>query len=885
MHVADRDFRIDTYPSKNSARPTPYTLPLADFYMLLEHEQVDCVLEDGSSGCRGKKCPQKDGLAWTAGFIDNVCSCGSSRVPGKGEKKGICPECKARIRFKENVVGLDFAVFDIDHISEQQRDEMLTHLDGVELYLHTTHNHLPPEDQNFRLIFPLARTITSDEWKQIRFAIMRKFQLPNDEKHGVDNSAKDPARLAFFPRSLRGRPFINVRQEGALLDPHGLLVENSQHSRQELLAPRERTPQRDPSSIDLNELRGFLRRYDPSDDAGEEKKALIQHVLNEESFATRGARGFTTLRVGSIIGKLLPLGIPFEAAFEIMRPAYSKIELFDDDNPDENSLDAWQNQAQRGYEQSQEEKENEAIERDDMSGKLIALARRKREAANPEITRARKRESLSLYVPPAPLVPLPESPVGPPPVHFPVPPEVPSDRDDDGDWRIEKLIMAPPDKQGRPHPKNTSANLCVVLENHRAWKGVLRYNELRNEPEAHGGPILESKREPKRLITAIRNWFAHQEELEMPRYEIVEAVEFVSLAHKYDPIREYLTALVWDGVPRIREWLIRYCKARLIDATGLDTSAYVRMVGEKWLMAGAARGLYPGCKADNVLVFEGNQYAGKSKTLDILGGEWFLDTRMNIGDKSALELTTQNWIIELAELASMKRSETETQKSFFSSRKDSLRLAYAHRAEKFPRRCIFAGTTNETEYLLDLTGNRRFWCVWCDEFDVVGIRQDRDQLWAEATAIVRAGESCPNCTSIEERCELHRWWLDKNQTALAETVATTRLKSEFADTIRAWWFLKDRPRPARLNTVTILKEALDLPIDKLESQRMSIGRAMKALGFQKNQIRAPGGREWVYEATPPLLNAPQWTLNPTKAQSKQFVENFTKSLKPPEAAI
>lgn len=425
------------------------------------------------------------------------------------------------------------------------------------------------------------------------------------------------------------------------------------------------------------------------------------------------------------------------------------------------------------------------------------------------------------------------------------------DDDDDGDWRLEKLITVT-DKNGITRPKNTAANITVVLESHRAWKNVLRYNELTNEPEAVGGPLVKAKQAPERLITAICDWFVHEEELDIQRSEVIHRIELVARGQGYDPIRSYLTNLAWDGIPRIGDWLIRYCKAKTIDDSGKDVGAYVRMVGEKWLMAGAARGLYPGCKADNVLVFEGMQYVGKSRTLDILGGDWFVDTALNLTDKSTLELASKSWIIELSELAAMKKSETESQKSFFSKRADSFRLSYAMRVGKYPRRCIFAGTTNESKYLLDLTGNRRFWCVWCDDFNTAAIKRDRDQMWAEAVFKVRSGETCPNCFSVEDRCSEHRWWLDKEQTSITEQVAASRLRVEFEDEIRAWWFSQSTA-PRYLTMSNVVVDILGLTVDRKEQQQASIGRAMKTIGFEKLRISVPGGRAWAYVPTEGLL--------------------------------
>lgn len=868
MIGADRQFRIDTYNSKKDSRPKSLSsLALEEFYALFQHEEVDCVLEDGKTpGCLGgQKCLSKDGLAWTPGFIDDACRCGSTKLPDKKkrERSGHCPECGKKIRFAANVTGLDAAVFDLDHLSEQQVNELCPPLDGLELYLHTSHNHLPPDNQNFRLILPLARTITPDEWKQLRPAIIRKFKLPDtDAKHGVDRTTKDPARLAFFPRAFRGRAFVNVRQEGELLNPDSLLIENVRHSREVSAAPKVPGQQPESGSYDIAELRSRFRGYDPDEDFDGSKKEIVRRIVSGEALAEAGARGSTTLRAGTIVGWRMPIGLPVEVALEILRPSISKIELLENDDPDENSIEAWMNQATRGYEKGQSEQEARAIDAGGTSGMILAVIKRKREEAALQATPLPRAfggftSSASVYAPPAASTGQIPAPVPSISTHFPVPPAGVEDRDDEGEWRRNGKLITLVDKQGLLHSKNTFSNVVTVLENHRAWKGALKYNELTNEPEAHGGPLPEIKRDPDRLIIATRIWMMQKEELDFPRGEIADAVEFVAREESYDPPREYLLGLKHDGERRSNTWLIDYCGARLEDDSGLDVTEYVKMVGEKWLMAAAARALYPGCQADNVLVLEGPQFAGKSSALKILGGEWFAVATSSLGDLTSQEVTAKSWIIEMAELSTMKKGETEKQKAFFSNRVDDFRFSYARRAGKYKRRCVFGGSTNEKQYLLDPTGNRRFWCVWCVEFDLPKLRRDRDQLWAEVVAKVRAGETCPNCSSIEERCPEHRWWLDKKQTAFAEVVSKTRLKSEFSDEIRAWWFSREN-KPQYLMMKTILVDILGLTIDKKELYMQAIGRAMVSLGFERKHVPVPGGQAWAYVPAPlgPLVFAP-----------------------------
>jgi len=213
------------------------------------------------------------------------------------------------------------------------------------------------------------------------------------------------------------------------------------------------------------------------------------------------------------------------------------------------------------------------------------------------------------------------------------------------------------------------------------------------------------------------------------------AVSRAAAMKRIHPIRDYLRGLVWDRVPRIETWLIDFC--------GAKDNLYVRDISRIMLLQPVARILRPGIKADHVIVLEGAQGVGKSTLVEILGGEFYGDFHIDPRQRDTIDAMQGKWIIEMSEMAVIKKSDVESLKSFITTRKDRARLAYGRRSEDFPRQCIFIGTINRDatgEYLNDNTGNRRFMPIEIKRVDFKAIQMIRDQLFAEATNRFLSGE-------------------------------------------------------------------------------------------------------------------------------------------------
>lgn len=230
---------------------------------------------------------------------------------------------------------------------------------------------------------------------------------------------------------------------------------------------------------------------------------------------------------------------------------------------------------------------------------------------------------------------------------------------------------------------------------------------------------------------------------------IEDALAETLLKSEFHPVRRYLSQLSWDGVKRVDKLLIDYM--------GAEDTELTRAMTRKTLAGAVARIFKPGCKFDYVLMLVGPQGIGKSSFIALLGGEWFTDSLEDVRGKDAYEQIQGSWIIELGELAALRKADVEAVKRFVSTQSDKFRQAYARRSKEFPRQCIFIATTNADDPLKDNTGNRRFWPVKVGVNPInLSNRKDfpRDQIWAEAVEIFEQGELLMLPPHLEEQAKI-----------------------------------------------------------------------------------------------------------------------------------
>lgn len=402
------------------------------------------------------------------------------------------------------------------------------------------------------------------------------------------------------------------------------------------------------------------------------------------------------------------------------------------------------------------------------------------------------------------------------------------------DWRVDLDI----DKNGSCILN--ARNLQRIFHNDENLAGKFGYNSFRYAVTADGPLPWNTRSHCPRDWTdaddaSLRNYFDLQ-------YGIVGAGRindmFVQTAQERptDDVRDYLEGLVWDGVPRIDTLLIKYLKA--------DDTPYTRAVTRKTLVAAVARTFDPGCKFDSVLTLIGAQGIAKSMFVDILGGQWYNDSIQSFNGKDAQELLRGSWLIEIPEVDRFStKYDSAVIKQFFTRRDDIFRESYGHRSASHPRRCIFIATTNAAEFLVDATGNRRWWIVLCRATaqdrgeDMAGLRRDRDQVWAEAVELWRTEEPLtlppelmPEALRVQEQAQAEDAWLGMVREFLDKDVPDG-WAGYTLDQRLAWWsdgFGQNSTPKALRQTICVPEiwcELLGRPrsdLDQFKSRRIAV---------------------------------------------------------------
>lgn len=602
-------------------------------------------------------------------------------------------------RNNASVVNRCMVCLDADYADEGLLDDLdLTFINAYALY--STHSHTP-EKMRLRLIIPLSRTVTPDEYAAISRRIADELTLTR-----FDPTTFEPARLMYWPSTPEDGEFVFRYSDATFLDPDAVLATYPDWTDASLWPTtrplEERTRAKIGKQEDPLEKKGvigaFCRAHSITD--------VLEHILSDRYTPTEQEDRYTFIG-GSTTGGLVVYDDKYAYSHHATDPAGGKLcnafdlvrlHLFTPGGtaPDGSQVGDEANSisAMRAYAAADE------ATRIQMTEERLQQADEDFSEELPERSQSNTAETAA-------------------------------------DWQ-SKLTY---DKMG--NIKNTLTNLLLIMQNDPQLKGVV-FNQLSDGMEIRDDIAPVPWKHPskfwrdaddKQIISYIETRYGA---FSNRNYDV--AIGKVTDDRSYHPIRDYLSSLPeWDRTPRI--------ETLLIDYLGAPDNRYVRAVTRKTLCAAVKRVLQPGIKFDTMLVLNGPQGVGKSTLIAKLGGEWFNDSLSlnDTKDKTAAEKLQGFWIMEIGELAGLRKAEVETLRSFLSRQNDIYRASFGKRATPHLRQCVFFGTTNEESgYLRDTTGNRRFWPVktpgsgYKHSWQLT--REEIDQIWAEALYYVNSGE-------------------------------------------------------------------------------------------------------------------------------------------------
>ncbi|MDL2317939.1 virulence-associated E family protein [Eubacteriales bacterium OttesenSCG-928-A19] len=634
-------------------------------------------------------------------------------------------------RNNASVVNRCMLCLDIDYADEALYDDLdMTFINAYALY--STHSHTP-EKMRLRLIIPLSRTVTPDEYAAIARRVADDLTLSR-----FDPTTFEPSRLMYWPSTPEDGEYVFRYTDQPFLDPDAILSTYADW-RDASLWPTTRP-------VEDTMKRTVAKQDDPLEKAGIIGAFCRAHAITDvlettlKDFYT--ATGFDdryTFVGGTTSGGLVIYDDKFAYSHHATDPASGKLcNSFDlvrlhlftpgKDNADGAYIkdDTASVKAMQEYAAS-----------DDATKRLLAQERR--EQAESEFTDLTESDDTKASM----------------------------------DWQDGLEI----DKQGKV--KDTLGNIALILRSDPKLRGI-SYNLHRSGIDIRLNAKSATKLPWKQIkpgwnetdLGSILLYLDRVYGLYSPS-KLKSILLAVAAERSYHPIRDYFDALPpWDGVPRVDEMFIQYL--------GAPDTAYTRAVARKMMVAAVARIYEPSIKFDSVVVLNGPQGMGKSSFFSHLGGKWFSDS-LTIGDmkdKAAPEKLQGYWILELGELAGLKKMDVETVKAFITRQDDKFRHSYGYSVEDHPRQCIIVGSTNSGDgFLRDITGNRRFWPVTCTTdspqkpWEVEGCVS---LLWAEALVHYQEGEKLFLTPEVEQMASAE-------QTAALESDVREGMIAEYLD--------------------------------------------------------------------------------------------------------
>jgi len=588
---------------------------------------------------------------------------------------------------------------DADYADENLWDLVEMFFGDHAICCYSTHKHTPDKPR-LRLVIPLNRPVTPDEYQAISRKVAAEFGIDY-----FDDTTYQPHRLMYWPSTSADAEFFFRWQDGTWLNADSVLESYDDwqdqstwpvSSRQSEIVERAIKKQEDPLTK-KGLIGAFCRAYTIPE--------VIAEYLPDVYEMCAGKDDRYTFKAGSSSGGAVVYEGKFLYSFHSTDPCSNqlvnafdlvRIHRFGDMDEGKTTQDitkmpSWESMMR--------------LVGDDEKVRVLQMKERMKEAR----------------------------------AEF-------DDLGDDEEGDIEAQDFAWT-KKLKVSPKTgqvlaTRANIRAILVNDPRTKGTLAWDDFSKRIAIVKRPAWRSEigkdvywndGDDAELRYMMETYYGIES-----KQKIEDETLNVANRNAFHRVREYLQGIKWDGEKRM--------DTLFIDYLGAADTAYTRMAARKMLIAAVARVMQPGIKFDNMVVLQGRQGIGKSYLLKKLGRQWFSDSLTTVSGKEAYEQLRGCWIIEMAELAALKKSELEATKQFISKQVDTYRVAYGKRLSEFPRQCVFVGTTNEPTFLKDRTGNRRFWPVrvaineptkslFSDDCDT-----DIDQIWGEALDAWNSGE-------------------------------------------------------------------------------------------------------------------------------------------------
>jgi putative DNA primase/helicase len=409
---------------------------------------------------------------------------------------------------------------------------------------------------------------------------------------------------------------------------------------------------------------------------------------------------------------------------------------------------------------------------------------------------------------------------------------------DNRGWQMDFL-------KSRGEPKGCAQNAFLIFENDEHWQGVFAENVftgtidiLRETPI----PEIEVGELSDQHVSMIHVWIEKTYGFIVQDAAMKKALITISAKNRFHPVKDYLNDLPeWDGAMRCSLWL------KMALGAEKEPDEYLAATGEKFLI-GAVRRIMNSpepTKIDNMLVFEGLQGGGKSSLIEALFTPWHGDTPLPLGDKDSYINIRGSWGYEMAEMDSFNKATVTTAKSFLSSHTDNYRPPFGTKNMKYPRQTVLIGSVNHSEYLTDSSGNRRYWPIWGYKVDLQWLKDNREQLWAEALYLAKEGK--PH-------------WLDiKEEPKLVEMIEYEQSLREHPDAfvakLHAWMLHEKNLLLEHYSSNDLLQNVFEMDIRSVnKSHEMKLSNAMQKLGWTRQRKRVEGH----HTARPYLYITPKW---------------------------